>query len=120
MVVRVPSEVIEELGRSLGVDNGVVEGFIDWLLSNYLVRYPSVGLLRLVVDVLRSGDSRVVGFRRALGINSTLDVEININNPLFNRLLTSVRSIVRALVKTGLVEYVEELEVVNDPRRFGK
>ena len=120
MVVRVPSEVIEELGRSLGVDNGVVEGFIDWLLSNYLVRYPSVGLLRLVVDVLRSGDSRVVGFRRALGINSTLRVEVSINDPLFNRLLTSVRSIVRALVKTGLVEYVEELEVVNDPRRFGK
>jgi hypothetical protein len=120
MVVRVPSEVIEELGRSLGVDNGVVEGFIDWLLSNYLVRYPSVGLLRLVVDVLRSGDSRVVGFRRALGINSTLRVEVSINDPLFNRLLTSVRSIVRALAKTGLVEYVEELEVVNDPRRFGK
>jgi hypothetical protein len=118
--MRVPSEVIEELSRSLGVGDSVIEGFIDWLLGNYLARYPSVGLLRLVIDVLRSGDARVVGFRRALGINSTLDVEININNPLFNRLLTSVRSIVRALVKTGLVEYVEELEVVNDPRRFGK
>ncbi len=85
MVVRVPGEVVEELGRSLGVDNGVVEGFVDWLLSNYLVRYPSVGLLRLVIDVLRSGDSRVVMFKRALGINSTLGVEININNPLFTR-----------------------------------
>ena len=118
--MRVPSEVIEELGRSLGVGVGVVEGFVNWLLNAYLVRYPSVGLLRLVVDVLRSGDSRVVGFRRALGINSTLRVEVSINDPLFNRLYTAVRSIVRALAKTGLVEYVEELEVVNDPRRFGK
>ena len=109
MVVRVPGEVVAELGRSLGVDIGVVEGFVVWLLSDYLVRYPSVGLLRLVIDVLKSGDSRVVRFRRALGINSTLDVEVNINNPLFNRLLTSVRSIVRALAKTSVIEYVEEL-----------
>ncbi len=113
MVVRVPSEVVAELGSSLGVDNGVVEGFVDWLLSNYLVRYPSVGLLRLVIDVLRSGDARVVRFRRALGVVSSLDVEININNPLFSRLLTSVRSIVRALAKTGVIEYIEDLGVVN-------
>jgi hypothetical protein len=113
MVARVPSEVIEELSRVLGVGNGVVEGFVDWLLSDYLVRYPSVGLLRLVIDVLKSGDSRVAGFRRALGINSSLDVEVNINDPLFNRLLTAVRAVVRALARAGLVEYVEDLEVVN-------
>jgi len=111
--MRVPSEVIEELGRSLGVEVSVVEGFVDWLLSDYLVRYPSVGLLRLVIDVLRSGDARVVKFRRALGINSTLDVEVNINDPLFSRLLTSVRGVVRALAKAGLVEYIEDLGVVN-------
>jgi len=118
--MRVPSEVVAELGRALGVGNGVVEGFVDWLLSNYLVRYPSVGLLKLVVDVLRSGDARVVRFRCALGINSTLDVEVNINDPLFARLLTSVRGVVRALAKAGLVEYIEGLEVVNDPRKFNK
>jgi hypothetical protein len=112
-VVRVSSEVIEELSRSLGVGNGVVEGFVNWLLSDYLVRYPSVGLLRLVIDVLRSGDARVVGFRRALGVVSSLGVEININDPLFSRLLASVRSIVRALAKAGLVEYIEDLGVVN-------
>ena len=112
-MVRVPSEVVEGLGRELGVGNGVVEGFANWLLGDYLVRYPSVGLLRLVIDVLKSGDSRVVRFRRALGINSTLDVEISINDPLFNRLLTAVRSVVRALARAGLVEYVEDLEVVN-------
>jgi hypothetical protein len=111
--MRVPSEVIEELSRSLGVDNGVIEGFVDWLLSDYLVRYPSVGLLRLVIDVLKSGDSRVARFRRALGINSTLDVEVNINNPLFNRLLIAVRTVVRALAKTGVIEYIEDLGVVN-------
>ena len=111
--MRVPSEVIEELGRSLGVEVSVVEGFVDWLLSDYLVRYPSVGLLRLVIDVLRSGDARVVKFRRALGINSTLDVEVNINDPLFSRLLTSVRGVVRALAKAGLVEHIEDLGVVN-------
>jgi len=111
--MKVPSEVIEELSRSLGVGNGVVEGFVDWLLSDYLVRYPSVGLLRLVIDVLKSGDARVVGFRRALGINSTLDVEVNINNPLFSRLYTAVRGVVRALAKAGLVEYIEDLGVVN-------
>ena len=118
--MRVPSEVVVELGRSLGVDIGVVEGFIDWLLSNYLVRYPSVGLLRLVIDVLRSGDARVVGFRRVLGINSTLGVEVNINDPLFSRLLASVRGVVRALAKAGLVEYIEDLGVVNNPNKFSK
>jgi len=112
-MVRVSGEVIEELGRSLGVGGSVIEGFVDWLLSEYLVRYPSVGLLRLVIDVLRSGDARVVRFRRALGINSTLGVEININNPLFSRLLTSVRGVVRALAKTGVIEYIEDLGVVN-------
>jgi hypothetical protein len=111
--MKVPSEVVVELSRALGIDNGVVEGFIDWLLSNYLVRYPSVGLLRLVVDVLRSGDARVVGFRRALGINSTLGVEVNINDPLFSRLYTAVRGVVRALAKAGFVEYIEDLGVVN-------
>jgi len=118
--MRVPSEVVVELGRSLGVDIGVVEGFIDWLLSNYLDRYPSVGLLRLVIDVLRSGDARVVGFRRVLGINSTLGVEVNINDPLFSRLLASVRGVVRALAKAGLVEYIEDLGVVNNPNKFSK
>jgi len=113
MVVRVPGEVVEELGRALGVDNGVIEGFVDWLLSNYLVRYPSVGLLRLVIDVLKSGDARVARFRRALGIGSSLGVEININDPLFSRLLASVRGVVRALARAGLIEYVEDLGVVN-------
>jgi hypothetical protein len=112
-MVRVPSEVIEELSRSLGVGNEVVEGFVGWLLGNYLARYPSVGLVRLVIDVLNSGDARVVRFRRALGINSTLDVEVNINDPLFNRLYTAVRGVVRALAKAGFVEYIEDLGVVN-------
>jgi hypothetical protein len=112
-VVRVPGEVVAELGRALGVGNEVVEGFVVWLLGDYLVRYPSVGLLRLVIDVLRSGDARVVRFRRALGVVSSLDVEVNINDPLFNRLLTSVRGIVRALAKADVIEYVEELGVVN-------
>ena len=112
-MVKVPGEVIEGLCRALGVGVGVIGGFVDWLLGNYLVRYPSVGLLRLVVYVLRSGDARVVGFRRALGISSSIDVRININDPLFARLLTSVRDVVKALAKTGLVEYVEELGVVN-------
>jgi len=117
MVVRVPGEVVAELGRSLGVEVSVVEGFVGWLLNAYLVRYPSVGLLRLVIDVLRSGDARVVRFRRALGINSTLDVEVNINDPLFSRLLIAVRSIVRALARTGVIEYIEDLGVVNLGRK---
>jgi hypothetical protein len=116
-VVRVPGEIVEELGRELGVGGSVVEGFVDWLLGNYLVKYPSVGLLRLVIDALNSGDSRVVGFRRALGISSSIDVRININDPLFDRLLASVRSIVRALAKAGLVEYIEDLNVINSVKQ---
>ena len=111
--MKVPSEVIEELSRSLGVGSSVIEGFVNWLLNAYLVRYPRVGLLRLVIDVLRSGDSRVVGFRRALGINSSIDVKININDPLFDRLLNAVRDVVRVLAKTGVIEYIEDLGVVN-------
>jgi hypothetical protein len=113
MVARVSSEVIEELSRSLGVGNEVVEGFVVWLLNAYLVRYPSVGLVRLVIDVLRSGDARVARFRRALGINSRIDVVVNINDPLFARLLTAVRITIKALVKVGVIEYVEDLGVVN-------
>jgi hypothetical protein len=118
--MKVSSEVIEELGRSLGVGSGVIGGFVDWLLSDYLVRYPSVGLLRLAIDVLKSGDSRVARFRRALGIRSSLDVEVNINDPLFSRLLTAVRAVVKALARAGLVEYIEDLEVVNNPNKFSK
>jgi hypothetical protein len=113
MVARVPGEVVAELGGALGVGVGVVEGFVGWLLGNYLVRYPSVGLIRLVIDVLRSGDARVTRFRRALGINSSIDVKVNINDPLFNRLYTAVRGVVRALAKAGFVEYIEDLGVVN-------
>jgi hypothetical protein len=113
LVVKVPGEVIEGLCRALGVGVGVIGGFVDWLLGNYLVRYPSVGLVRLVIDVLGSGDSRVVRFRRALGISSSIDVRININDASFNRLYTAVRGVVRALAKAGSVEYVEELGVVN-------
>ena len=112
-MARVPGEVVVELSRSLGVGDGVVEGFVGWLLNNYLVKYPSVGLVRLVIDVLRSGDARVVRFRRALGINSSIDVVVNINDPLFTRLLTAVRITIKALVKVGVIEYVEDLEVVN-------
>jgi hypothetical protein len=111
--MKVPSEVIEELSRSLGVGSSVIEGFVNWLLNAYLARYPSVGLLRLVIDVLRSGDARVVRFRRALGIRSNVDVKININDPLFDRLLNAVRSVVRALAKAGVIEYIEDLGVVN-------
>jgi hypothetical protein len=107
--MEMPSEVIEELGKALGVGDSVIEGFTNWLLNNYLVRYPSVGLLRLVIDALNSGDSRVVGFRRALGIRSNVDVKININDASFSRLYTAVRAVVRALAKTGVIEYVEEL-----------
>jgi hypothetical protein len=111
--MRVSSEVIEGLGRELGVGSGVVEDFVDWLLNAYLARYPSVGLLRLAIDVLRSGDSRAARFRRALGVGSSLDVEVNINDLLFNRLLTAVRTVVKALAKTGVIEYIEDLGVVN-------
>ena len=38
---------------------------------------------------------------------------MNINNPLFNRLLTAVRTVVRALARTGVIEYIEDLGVVN-------
>jgi hypothetical protein len=113
MVVRVPDEIVGELGRSLGVGSSVIEGFVNWLLNAYLAKYPSVGLVRLVIDVLRSGDSRVVGFRRALGIRSNVDVKVNIDDPLFSRLYTAVRDVVRALAKTGVIEYIEDLGVVN-------
>jgi hypothetical protein len=55
----------------------------------------------------------VVGFRRALGIRSNVDVKININDASFSRLYTAVRDVVRALAKTGVIEYIEDLGVVN-------
>jgi hypothetical protein len=117
VVIDIPSTLIEDVARELRAPATMAESLVKWVV-NYLNRPCcwSVGFERLAIDLSRASNLRFA--LEALGINSTLDVEVNINDPLFARLLTVVRTVVRALARAGLVEYVEDFEVVNNPSKF--
>jgi hypothetical protein len=48
-----------------------------------------------------------------LGIQSHSDVKENINDPKYFSLLSTVRKIANYLVKAGLIDYVEDVDVIN-------
>jgi hypothetical protein len=101
-----------ELANRLRLPVDVVEGFLSFLVGYYLVRYPSVGVLRLTVDLLAmSGDARVSRFLSALGIDS--GVRPTLDDPSFNRLYNAVATIVKLLDRAGLVVYNSAMSVVN-------
>jgi hypothetical protein len=112
----VSSGLAVELANRLRLPVGAVEGFLSFLINYYLVKYPSVGLLRLTVDLLSmGGDARVNGFLNALGIGS--GVRPTLNDPSFNRLYNAVATVVRLLDRAGLVVYNSAMGVVDAPRR---
>jgi hypothetical protein len=101
-----------ELAGRLKLPVDAVEGFLSFLVDYYLVKYPSVGLLRLTVDLLSMiGDARVSGFLNALGVGS--GVRPTLEDPSFNRLYNAVATVVRLLDKAGLVVYNSAMGVVN-------
>ena len=101
-----------ELANRLRLPVDAVEGFLSFLVNYYLVRYPSVGVLRLTVDLLSMiGDARVSGFLNALGIGS--GVKPTLEDPSFSRLYNAVATVVRLLDKASLVVYNSAMSVVN-------
>ena len=110
------SDLAVELAGRLRLPVDVVEGFLSFLVNHYLVKYPSVGLLRLTVDLLSmSGDARVSGFLNALGIGN--GVRPTLDDPSFSRLYNAVATVVRLLDRAGLVVYNPTMGVVDAPRR---
>ena len=106
------NDLAVELAGRLRLPVDAVEGFLSFLVNYYLVRYPSVGLLRLTVDLLSmSGDARVGGFLNALGIGS--GVRPTLDDPAFNRLYNAVVAVVRLLDRAGLVAYNSAMGVVD-------
>ena len=106
------SDLAVELAGRLRLPVDAVEGFLSFLVDYYLVRYPSVGLLRLTVDLLSMiGDARVGGFLNALGIGS--GVRPTLDDPAFSRLYNAVATVVRLLDKAGLVAYNSAMGVVD-------
>jgi len=105
-----------ELAGRLKLPVDAVEGFLSFLVDYYLVKYPSVSVLRLTVDLLSmGGDVRVGRFLNALGIGS--GVRPTLNDPSFSRLYNAVATVVRLLDKAGLVVYNSAMGVVDAPRR---
>ena len=103
-----------ELAGRLKLPVDAVEGFLSFLVDYYLVKYPSVGVLRLTVDLLSmGGDVRVGRFLNALGIGS--GVRPTLNDPSFSRLYNAVATVVRLLDKAGLVVYNSAMGVVDAP-----
>ena len=110
------NDLAVELAGRLKLPVDAVEGFLSFLVNYYLVRYPSVGLLRLTVDLLSmGGDARVGGFLNALGVGN--GVRPTLNDPSFSRLYNAVATVVRLLDKAGLVVYNSAMGVVDAPRR---
>ena len=106
------NDLAVELANRLRLPVDAVEGFLSFLVDYYLVRYPSVGLLRLTVDLLSMiGDARVSGFLNALGVGN--GVRPTLDDPSFSRLYNAVATIVKLLDRAGLVVYNSAMGVVN-------
>jgi len=101
------------LASATGLGEQVIRSFLDWLFNEELAKHWSIGLHALVEDVLKSGHAGPVELRRWLGIQSHSDVKENINDPKYFSLFSTVRKIANYLVKAGLIDYVEDVDVIN-------
>jgi len=106
-------DLLSDLASATGLGEQVIRSFLDWLFNEELAKHWSIGLHALVEDVLKSGHAGPVELRRRLGIQSHSDVKENINDPRYFSLLSTVRKIANYLVKAGLVDYVEDVDVIN-------
>lgn len=104
---------MSDLASATGLGEQVIRSFLDWLFNEELAKHWSIGLHALVEDVLKSGHAGPVELRRRLGIQSHSDVKENINDPKYFSLLSTVRKIANYLVKAGLIDYVEDVDVIN-------
>jgi len=107
--VTVPSILIEDVARELGIPTTITEDLVNWVLG-YLNRYWSVGFDRLVFDLAAARDEEVQFALEVLGIENK---ERKITDGGIVRLRSIVNTIIKYLEKAGLVEYVRDLGVVN-------
>ncbi len=106
------NDIAVELAGRLKLPVDAVEGFLSFLMDYYLVKYPSVGLLRLTVDLLSmGGDARVSGFLNALSVGN--GVRPTLDDPSFSRLYNAVATVIKLLDRAGLVAYNSAMGVVN-------
>jgi len=106
-------DLLTDLVSATGLDEQVIQSFLDWLFNEELAKHWSIGLHALVEDALKSGHAGSVELRRRLGIQSHSDVKENINDPRYFSLFSTVRKIANYLVKAGLIDYVEDVDVIN-------
>jgi hypothetical protein len=107
--IAVPSILIEDLARELGIPTTITEDLVNWILD-YLSKYWSVGFDRLVFDLAAARDEEVRFSLEVLGIEVR---ERKITDYGIARLRTIVNTIIKYLEKAGLIEYVRDLSVVN-------
>ena len=106
-------DLLSDLVSATGLDEQVIRSFLDWLFNEELARHWSIGLHAFVEDVLKSEHAGLVELRRRLGIQSHSDVKENINDPKYFSLLSTVRKIANYLAKAGLLDYAEDVDVIN-------
>jgi len=106
-------DLLADLASDTELDEQVIRSFLDWLFNEELVKHWSIGLHALVEDALKSGHAGPVELRRRLGIQSHSDVKENINDPKYFSLLSTVRKIANYLAKAGLLDYAEDVDVIN-------
>jgi hypothetical protein len=109
----VPSVLIEDLARELGIPTTIIEPLVNWVLG-YLSKYWSVGFDRLVFDLAATRDEEVQFALEVLGIEVR---ERKVTDDGIARLRSIVGTIIKYLERAGVVEYVRDMGVVNLVRK---
>jgi hypothetical protein len=109
--IEVPGAVFEGVARELGTATTIVKPLVEWVV-NYLNRPCcwSVGLDRLVQDLAKVRGEEVRFSLYVLGFEGG---ERKVTDDGFTRLRRVLLVIVKYLELAGLVEYIEDLGVVN-------
>ena len=109
--IEAPGAVFEGVARELGTATTIVRPLVDWVV-NYLNKKCcwSVGLDRLVMDLLKVRGEEVRFSLYVLGVEVG---ERKVIDEGFARLRRVLLVIIKYLELAGLVEYIEDLGVVN-------
>jgi hypothetical protein len=113
--IEVPGVIIEGVARELGTATTIVKPLVDWVI-NYLNRPCcwSVGLDRLVMDLSKVRGEEVRFSLFVLGFEGGASKVTDEGFALLRRVLLVI---IKYLRLAGLVEYIEDLGVVNYVRR---
>ena len=109
--IEVPETIIEGVARELGTATTIVKPIVEWVV-NYLNKKCcwSVGLDRLVMDLSKVRGEEVRFSLFVLGFEGGAS---RVTDEGFARLRRVLLVIIKYLELAGLVEYIEDLNVVN-------